>query len=298
MSNLSVENVYTRQSAKELAKKHFWKLLGMMAIVVGIVYAITLGGTALMALSGNEGVMVIGAIVLMAAMMLVACGLGMGRLAAMIDLCRGDETVTVGRVFSRMGQCLKALGLSLWVGLKTMLWMLPGYAVVLISAFVVLGSVNTTTGTISEGSAALMTLLPVIGLILVFALMIPAAMRYMLSTYILADKPETGVFESVRQSKAMMKGHKWQAFKLVIPIFLVMYVMMLVITVVIGAAGGLLGNSEAAMVLLSIVLFIVMMAAILYYSIRMELCYVLFYLKRLEEQNPTEEAAAEPAQAE
>lgn len=294
MKNLSVENVYTRAKAKELTKKYFWKLLGMMAIVFGIVYAITLGGTALLAASGNETIAVIGYLVLMAVMLLVASGLGMGLIAAMIYICRDGEQVKVSQVFSRMGQCLKACGLSLWVGLKTFLWMLPGYLVVIVSAIVVVGSAYTTNGATAEETAALMTVLPLIGMILMFVLAIPAVYRYMLSTYILADKPETGVFESVRQSKAMMKGHKWQAFKLILPIMLIMYVVMLVIMVALGAVMGLLANTAAAATILSIVLVVVLYAAMLYYMIRMYLCYTLFYLKRVEEQNPAQEAVEAP----
>ena len=294
MKNLSVENVYTRASAKELTKKYFWKLLGMLAIVLGITYAIAFGGTALLALGGNETVFAIGYIVLMVVMVLVASGLSMGLYAAMIDLCRGNEDVTVGRVFSRMGKCLKAFGLSLWVGLKTFLWMLPGYAVMLAAPFVMLGSMDTTTGTISESAAGTMALFMFGGMLLMFILGFPAAYRYMLSTYILADKPDTGVFESVRQSKAMMKGHKWQAFKLVLPIILIMYVVVLVLSVAMGAVMALLANTPAAMTILSIVLMVVIIAAMLYYMIRMYLCYTLFYLKRLEEQNPTQETVEAP----
>lgn len=294
MKNLSVENVYTRASAKELAKKYFWKLLGMLAIVLGITYAIAFGGTALLALGGNEAVFAIGYIVLMVVMVLVASGLSMGLYAAMIDLCRGNETVTVGRVFSRMGKCLKAFGLSLWVGLKTFLWMLPGYVVVLVSAFAVLSFTEPTTGTISESSAGTMALLMFGGMLLMFILGIPAVYRYMLSTYILADNPDTGVFESVRQSKAMMKGHKWQAFKLVLPIILIMYVIVLVLSVAMGAVMALLANTPAAMTILSIVLMVVIIAAMLYYMIRMYLCYTLFYLKRVDEQNPAQEAVEAP----
>lgn len=294
MKNLSVENVYTRAKAKELTKKYFWKLLGMVAILYGIIYAISFGGTALLAASGNEAVAVIGYLLLMVVMVLVASGLSMGLIAALIDLCKGDETVTVGRVFSRMGKCLKACGLSLWVGLKTFLWMLPGYVVVIVSAIVVVGSVDTTTGAVSESAAATLTVLPVIGMILMFALAIPAAFRYMMSTYILADKPETGVFECVRQSKAMMKGHKWQCFKLVLPIILILYVVVLVISVAMGAVMGLLANTAAAATILSIVLMVVVFAAMLYYMIRIYLCYTLFYLKRVEEQNPAQEAVDAP----
>ena len=41
MTKLTVENVYTRHKAKELTKQHFWKLLGMMAIVFVIPFVLT-----------------------------------------------------------------------------------------------------------------------------------------------------------------------------------------------------------------------------------------------------------------
>ena len=40
MTKLTIENVYTRHKAKELTKKHFWKLLGMMAIAFGIPFVL------------------------------------------------------------------------------------------------------------------------------------------------------------------------------------------------------------------------------------------------------------------
>lgn len=47
MSNLTVENVYTRQTAKALTKKHFWKLLAMMLVVLLVTYAVAIGCTLL-----------------------------------------------------------------------------------------------------------------------------------------------------------------------------------------------------------------------------------------------------------
>lgn len=295
MSNPSVENVYTRQTAKELTKKYFWKLLGMVAIAFAIPYALLMAGSAATSLLGaDHPFYAVLPLVLMIFVMLLMCGLMLGLMSAVIDLCKGNENVTVGRVFSRMGQCLKAFGLGMWVGLKTMLWMLPGYALVIVGAIMSFGSVDSTTGTISESSAMMMGLATIAGVILLFALAFPAAFRYMLSTYVLADKPETGVFECVRQSKAMMKGHKWQAFKLVLPIILIMYVIVLVLSVAMGAVMALLANTPAAMTILSIVLMVVIIAAMLYYMIRMYLCYTLFYLKRVEDQNPAADAAEAP----
>ena len=290
MSNPSVENVYTRQEAKELTKKHFWKLVAMMAIVYGIAYAISLGGTALLTATGNEAAYMVGYVVVILVVSLLSSGLMLGLLTALIDLARGQQSITVGTVFSRMGQLLKAFGLGLWVGLKTLLWMLPGY--VLLIAGIVMTSGMSTSANPEEG-AAVMTLVMLAGMVLIFALVFPAAYRYMLSTFILADHPETGVFECVKQSKALMKGHKWQAFKLIVPIILVMYVVMLVVAVAVGALGSIVGNSAALTGIMSIVMLIVMFALILYYCLRMYLCYAIFYLKRVAEMNPAAQPAAE-----
>ena len=289
MSNPSVENVYTRQEAKELTKKHFWKLVGMMAIVYGIAYAISLGGTALLTGTGNEAVSMIGSLAIMLVVTLLSSGLMLGLLTALIDLARGQQSITVGAVFSRMGQLLKAFGLSLWVGLKTLLWMLPGYMLLIVGLVMTSGM----SGASPEDSAAVMTLIMLAGMVLIFALVFPAVYRYLLSTFILADHPETGVFECVKQSKALMKGHKWQAFKLIVPIILVMYVVMLVVAVAVGALTTIVGNSAALTGIMSIVMLIVMFALLLYYCLRMYLCYAIFYLKRVAEMNPAAQPAAE-----
>ena len=287
MKNLSVENVYTRAAAKELTKKHLGKLLGMTAVAFGIPYAMMLAVTTLLTpLAETQPTLyLILDLVLTLAVTLATCGLTLGLLAALVNLCRGNENLSVGMVFSHMGCTLKAFGLSLWTGLKTFLWMLPGFAVMMAGVIVSAGTSSP------EDSAGIMTLLTFCGIILMLALVIPAAYRYMMSTYILADKPETGVFQSVRESKAMMKGHKWQCFKLIIPIVLVMYVIMLVIGVAMGAAMSLLATTPAAMTVLGIVMMIVMLIVMLYYMIRMYLCYAIFYVKRVEEQNPAEETA-------
>ncbi len=323
MNNLTVENVYTRHKAKELAKQHFWKLLGMMLIVAVIIYAISFGGMMLLGLitggpatsvnttgmSAVEAAMAaaanpatpnvgffVGYFVLMIVMVLVSGGLRLGLTSAMIDLCRSKEHVTVGRLFSRMSQCLKALGLNLWVGLKIFLWALPAYGVMVVVAFIILGM-----GQNSEAATVLLMLLPLVVMIAVFALVIPAYYRYMLSTYILADKPETGIRACVRSSTALMKGHKWQAFKLIVPLFLalygVMFLFMLGLSLVMAAASQI---SEVLMVILAIVCFLAFFLLMMYFSIRMSLAYCLFYLNRIGENCTGEaaaESAAEPAEA-
>ena len=288
MAKLTVENVYTRHKAKELTKQYFWKLLGMMALAFGIPFGLTLI-TAGFVPTSSVTIYSIVMIILMIASHILGCGLMLGLLRALITLCRNDETITVGSVFQHMSLSLKGFGLSLWVGLKTLLWALPGYAAVIIVAYIMTHYVSQQ-GSVSEGTVAALTLLPVLAIIVVFAMVVPAAMRYMLSTFILADKPNTGVFECVRQSKAMMKGHKWQAFKLVIPVFLVMYVIFIVAAVAIGAASAFLATTTLMANILSVLMFVVMVGITLYYSVRMYLCYCIFYNNRVNESTPAEPA--------
>ena len=319
MSNLTIENVYTRHKAKELAKKHFWKLAAMMLIVVVIAYGISFGGMTLLDyLSGrnqpiiitgadtvaaalaaanaasdqsNDAVFWAGSFLLMLVNMLISGGLGLGLTSALIDLCRGEK-ITIGQVFSRMKHCLKALGLSLWTGLKIILWALPGYALILAFAVIAASTVIDSTAAVSEETLAFMTILPFAAIIVVLALVVPAALRYMLSTYVLADEPETSIFTCVKDSKALMKGHKWQAFKLAVPTVLIMYLMVLLAALVISVVLTLLENISATLTgIVGVVLFLGVAALMLYYIIRIALGYCIFYLNRENENAPVEEPA-------
>lgn len=311
MKNLSVENVYTRETAKQLTKKNFWRLLGMMLLTGVLVTVLAWGGTMLLAhLTGAQWetttlpysyetsidpdtmtpAFLGGFAVMMLVIVLLGTGLNLGLLRAMTDIARGQEKVPVGRVFSRMKSCLKGVGLSIWVGFKTMLWALPGIAVMMaVTIFIVSGAQAEAVAadlTAAEASMLmLVSLMPLLMMGLIFALVIPAMLRYFLSTYVLADEPSTGVFACVRKSKAMMKGHKWQLFKLPLPFLLKVYGWMFLILLVMMAVMLIMQQvpSEAA----SIVSVVVMVAAyvfllwtLLVYTLRFQVAMCVFYLKR------------------
>ena len=329
MKNLSVENIYTRQKAKELTKKNFWRLLGMMMLTGLIVSVLVYGGIALLsyltdaqwvttvqaysyqatinpASIGTE--FTIGFIVLMIVTTLLATGLNLGLLRAITDVARNAEKVPVGRVFSRMKYFLKGWCLSLWVGFKTMLWALIVYLPVGFIGFGIAVAGDPQSAQLNETTAMLMTMLPLFAIILVFALVIPAMLRYFLSTYVLADEPSTGVFECVRQSKAMMKGHKWQLFKLTIPYLLKMYGWMFLIIAVFAAvmAVGQNVQSDAVSIIAAVVMlasYVLLLVKLLVYALRSQVAFCVFYLKRKGETPaipPEEEeriVAWQPAEA-
>ena len=329
MKNLSVENIYTRQKAKELTKKNFWRLLGMMMLTGLIVSVLVYGGIALLsyltdaqwvttvqaysyqatinpASIGTE--FTIGFIVLMIVTTLLATGLNLGLLRAITDIARNAEKVPVGRVFSRMKYFLKGWCLSLWVGFKTMLWALIVYLPVGFIGFGIAVAGDPQSAQLNETPAMLMTMLPLFAIILVFALVIPAMLRYFLSTYVLADEPSTSVFECVRQSKAMMKGHKWQLFKLTIPYLLKMYGWMFLIIAVFAAvmAVGQNVQSDAVSIIAAVVMlasYVLLLVKLLVYALRSQVAFCVFYLKRKGETPaipPEEEeriVAWQPAEA-
>lgn len=293
MTKLTIENVYTRHKAKELTKQHFWKLLGMMAIAFGIPFVLMTITTAFFPTSDVSTYTLV-MFLLMLALQFLTIGLQLGMLRAFIDLCRGKNNVTVGSVFQHMSLCLKGYGLNLWVGLKTILWALPIYIPVIVMALLLMDNPSLQA---NKSAQIIVAFLPFVALILIFALVVPAAMRYMLSTYILAVKPDTGVFECVRKSKAMMKGHKWQAFKLAVPIILAMYGILMVASGALSAASAFVTTSETLLTAMNILMLIVLFGIIVYFNIRMSLCYCIFYLNRVKEIIPEEEPAEAPAES-
>lgn len=306
MKNLSVENIYTREIAKRLTKKNFWRLLGMMLLTGVLVTVLAWGGTVLVAsLTGAQWVTDVqpysyetyvdpatmgaaffgGFVVLMLVLSLLGTGLNLGLLRAMTDIAREQEKVPVSRVFSRMKYCLKGFGLGIWVGFKTMLWALPALVIMFFVTGSILVAGDPETMQVTESTIVLMSVLPLLMMVLIFALIIPATLRYFLSIYVLADEPSTGVFECVRKSKTMMKGHKWQLFKLTIPYLLKIYGWMFLILLAMMAVMLVMQQlpSEAA----SIIAIVVMVAAyvfllwkLLTYTLRSQIAYCVFYLKR------------------
>ena len=313
MTNLTIENVYTRQAAKALSKKHFWKLLGMMVITFGVSLGLTYGGIFLLAKATSvpvENVLsttfsttyvsistqvdssaplsfLLGYGALMVLVSILGGGLGLGLMSALLDICRNQESVKVRQVFSRMRYCFKSFLLGLWVTFKTLLWALPGLVIIffVVGGILVVGDPHTMQAT--EATTVALSFMPFVMMAVIFALVIPAALRYYLSTYILADEPATGVFDCVKQSKAMMKGHKWQCFKLTIPLLLTCYAIMFGVMIVLVVAMFVLGQtaaqSEAYGIFLLVfpaVLYTVFIGVVLVYNIRASLCCSLFYLKR------------------
>ena len=333
MKNLSVENIYTRQSAKILTKKNFWRMLGMMLLAGLVTGAISVAGTFLLTtLTAVETEVItsaysyqyyidtetvtpafmVGYVVMLLAIGLIGGGLTLGTMRATIDMARGEEKVPVSRMFSRLKYCLKYLGLSIWMGFKILLWALPGVLVMMAAAVLIVSSAYAEEAAEllagSEAAYLAISFLPMLLMILIFALVIPAALRYSQAPYVLADEPYTGVFECVRKSKAMMKGHKWQLFKLTIPYLLKMYgwmfLVLFVVIVAIAVAQYVPGEAASIIyIVLVVAAYVFLLWKLLVYALRTQMACCVYYLKRRGEMPavpPEEEeriVAWQPAEA-
>ena len=112
------------------------------------------------------------------------------------------EEISVSTVLERLPLFLKAIGLNLMTVLRTMLWSLPGTALMLLGAAVMIFV------------PALGLLCTLAGTVVMVVLMIRAMYRYRLATYVMADAPETGINAALRRSAQVMKGRKIELFSL------------------------------------------------------------------------------------
>lgn len=297
---LTMQNIFLRQRGKQHARKHYLRLLGMAALVYAITYGLdwllTLGGDLLMrqenaALAAaaasydqfdnaaNSAAMfdAMAALFLspkyllynfayLVIFSLTTAGMTLGHAHELLRAGKGEAPRVLG-IFGRMRQCFKMLRLELWIGLKIVLWALPGFGVMFVSLIFI---------ALEATIAGLLLLLG--GYVLIFVLMIPAILRYSLGTYILADKPEQGVVECVRESKYLMQGHKWQYFKLGVPVMFKILGVLLAASLIGGLLLALVGMGENAAALQA-VSFLATLSILFFYP-EMNMTYTLFYLLR------------------
>lgn len=300
--NQTVENVYLRQEASQITRKHFWRIIAMSAIVYALTalaeYLLTRLGDLLMAdevqsvisaasaymnserISSVEPMLAAWAdlflspkfwginLAFMILTGLLSSGLLLGYTTQLIDTGRGGMPKVLG-VLGRMRYCLKGWGLGLWTGLKTILWLLPGLGLI------ILGAELQMYDLFELGNWVIIA-----GTVLMFALVIQALLRYSQATHIMADEPDRGIRECVTFSKGMMKNRKWQYFRLGVPVIL----RMTGVALAVGFAGEFilsLAGLEADLLAMQILQVIINISGI-YFLLQLDVLYALFYIKQRE----------------
>ena len=176
--------------------------------------------------------------------MLVTPCLSLGMYKWLMDLLHGEEQ-PVNAVFSRMRLFLKAIGLQLLIILKVLLWTLPGLAVMIIVMLPVLRAGTTQAQLDAMAQVQGMSFLPMLLMIVPGVI---AALRYALSEYIMAEKPESKIRFCVSHSKELMKDQKKNLFFLLTS-FLLWYLLELLIASFLSGVLSLVFQMFAGLVL-------------------------------------------------
>ena len=177
------------------------------------------------------------------AMLITPC-LSLGMYKWLMDLLHGQEQ-PVNAVFSRMRLFLKAIGLQLLIILKVLLWTLPGLAVMFIVMLPVLRAGTTQAQLDAMTAVQGMSFLPMLLMIVPGVI---AALRYALSEYIMAEKPESKIRFCVSHSKELMKDQKKNLFFLLTS-FLLWYLLELLIASFLSGVLSLVFQMFAGLVL-------------------------------------------------
>ena len=157
--------------------------------------------------------------------MLVTPCLALGMYKWLIDLLHGQEQ-PVNAVFCRMRLFLKAIGLQLLIILKIILWALPGLALMIVVMLPVLRAGSSQAQAEALAATQATSFLPMLLMIVPGVI---AALRYALSEYIMAEKPESKIRFCVSHSKELMKDQKKNLFFLMTS-FLLWYLLELLIS--------------------------------------------------------------------
>jgi len=302
--NRLVENVRIRQIASALHKKHFGKLLLMSLMAAGLCLLLLVTGLVILfaatggpwsstaryanAYGGNLPYQLgLWGVLLLAA--LVGSGLLQGLLSAMLRLCRGDDAVPVGHVFSRMRYSPKALGVNLWCTAAVLLWSLPGYLLMMGGSMFWAVAIDSITGelALTPGEQQIIGAVILAGMALCIGLALPAIFRHLLAPIILADAPATVPWDCAACSKVMTKGRKWQLFRLLLPCLLMLVAVWMGASALMTVGLQYLHGDFAAGLVCTL-LPLMAAAAGLILAIRAALCVCTFYLIRT-----TAEASAE-----
>ena len=122
--------------------------------------------------------------------------LTLGLINALLHALRKQE-FTFSIALSRLSCFFRVIGLQLLVTLKTILWMIPGLAVMVVSLYV---------------PAEWFVTLLIVGLAGSMIAGIMATYRYAMSPYVMADAPETSILGCFRRSKETMHRRKGELF--------------------------------------------------------------------------------------
>lgn len=185
---------------------------------------------------------------------LVSPFLTLGMLNYFFMLLRGEADAPISSVFSRARYFLKGIGLNLMISLRVLLWMLPGFALEAASLFLVL----------DESMSSIGLVLSMGGLVAMMVLGIRAALHYAMATRVLAECPEKGINQCIRESLAIMRNRKMMLVSLELSFILLYLLVAFAVGIITAMLGNVLGDT-LSMVLSFVLDIYVQMAVSAFY---------------------------------
>lgn len=187
---------------------------------------------------------------------LVSPFLTLGMLNYFFKLLRGEEDAVIETVFSRKSCFFKAIGLRVMVWIRVMLWMLPGWALMVIPLALVAVS--------PELALKVLPAVMFIGTALMTVLGVRAVLHYAMADRVMAEAPGKGINQCIRESVGIMRYRKMLLFSLEIS-FILLHIG---ITLAEGLLMGMLGSvlaSTASMALSFVLNVYIQMAVSAFY---------------------------------
>lgn len=181
---------------------------------------------------------------------LVSPFLTLGLLNYFFMLLRGEKEAPISTVLSRKSCFFKGIGLNLMTTLRTFLWMLPGMAAEVLAVVLALNDETSTLALVLMWA----------GMAAMLVLGIRAALHYAMATRVMAEAPEKGINQCIRESVAIMRRRKMLLISLELSFLLLSLCISLAESLLTGLLGSVLGATVS--MALSFVLNVYMQMAV------------------------------------
>lgn len=164
---------------------------------------------------------------------LVSPFLTLGMLNYFFMLLRGEKEAPISTVFSRTSCLFKGIGLNLITSLRVFLWMLPGMAAEVLALVLALNDETSTLALVLMWA----------GMAAMLVLGIRAALHYAMATRVMAEAPEKGIHQCIRESVTIMRRRKMLLVSLELSFILLSLCISLAESLLTGLLGSVLGST-------------------------------------------------------
>lgn len=164
---------------------------------------------------------------------LVSPFLTLGMLNYFFVLLRGEKEASISTVFSRKACLFKGIGLNLMTSLRVFLWMLPGVAAEVLAVVLALNDETSTLAMVLMWA----------GMAVMLVLGIRAALHYAMATRVMAESPEKGINQCIRESVTIMRRRKMLLVSLELSFILLSLCISLAESLLTGLLGSVLGST-------------------------------------------------------